>query len=119
MGLSIAQMARMSQLLDEALPLDEAGRRARLERLSPEHGDLAAALRAALSQSEGQAADLKVLSAAQVGGAGERHQREDAYHERDKDTKVSSITLTEWIPKITYHAEREPQIKRNAREQAK
>jgi len=34
MGLSISQMARMSQLLDEALPLDEAGRRAWLERLA-------------------------------------------------------------------------------------
>ena len=48
MGLSISQMARMSQLLDDALPLDEAGRRAWLETLAPEHEDLSAALRAAL-----------------------------------------------------------------------
>jgi len=38
----------MSQLLDEALPLDEAGRRAWLRRLSPEHRYLASALRRAL-----------------------------------------------------------------------
>jgi eukaryotic-like serine/threonine-protein kinase len=63
MGLSISQMARMSQLLDEALPLDEAGRRAWLERLSPEHEDLTAALRAALWPSQGQAADVDALSA--------------------------------------------------------
>jgi len=41
-------MAMMSQLLDEALPLDEAGRRAWLRRLSPEHRYLASALRRAL-----------------------------------------------------------------------
>jgi serine/threonine protein kinase len=62
MGLSISQMARMSQLLDEALPLDEAGRRAWLERLSAEHADLNAALRAALLPSQGQVADLDALS---------------------------------------------------------
>ena len=63
MGLSISQMARMSQLLDEALPLDEARRRTWLERLAPEHEDLAAALQAALSPSEGQSAELNALSA--------------------------------------------------------
>jgi serine/threonine protein kinase/Flp pilus assembly protein TadD len=63
MGLSISQMARMSQLLDDALPLDEAGRRAWLETLAPEHEDLFAALRAALLPSQGQAADLDLLSA--------------------------------------------------------
>jgi serine/threonine protein kinase/TolB-like protein len=48
MGLSIPQMALMSRLLDEALPLDAAGRRAWLEKLSPPYRDLAAVLREAL-----------------------------------------------------------------------
>jgi serine/threonine protein kinase/TolB-like protein len=54
-------MALMSQLLDEALPLDDAGRRAWLERLPLEHGDLAAALREALLPDEAQAAYLQAL----------------------------------------------------------
>src|SRR2546429_2277618 len=48
MGLSIPQMALMSRLLDEALPLDAQGRRRWLEALSPEHQSLAGALREAL-----------------------------------------------------------------------
>jgi serine/threonine protein kinase len=48
MGLSAAQMVQMSALLDEALDLDEAGRRQWLERLGPEHRELQAALRQAL-----------------------------------------------------------------------
>jgi serine/threonine protein kinase/tetratricopeptide (TPR) repeat protein len=48
MRLTIHQMALMSRLLDEALPLDEDGRRLWLADLSPEHQDLAQALRAAL-----------------------------------------------------------------------
>lgn len=44
-------MARMSRLLDEALPLDEAERRLWLEALSPEHQDIAEALREALLPS--------------------------------------------------------------------
>ena len=55
MGLTIPQMALMSRLLDEALPLDAAGRRAWLERLPPEQHDLAAALRHALLPEEIQA----------------------------------------------------------------
>jgi serine/threonine-protein kinase len=62
MALSIAQMALMSQLLDEALPLDAAGRHAWLERVSPEHWDLTLALRQALLPGESQAADLKAMS---------------------------------------------------------
>jgi len=54
-------MARMSQLLDEALPLDEAGRRAWLESLPPEHRDLAPALREALLPEEAQAENLQAL----------------------------------------------------------
>jgi len=62
MALSIPQMALMSQLLDEALPLDAAGRRAWLKSLSPEHQALAPALREALLPGEAQAAELKALT---------------------------------------------------------
>jgi len=48
MTLSVAQMALMSRLLDEALALDAAGRRLWLERLSPEYQDLVQYLREAL-----------------------------------------------------------------------
>jgi serine/threonine protein kinase/Tol biopolymer transport system component len=48
MKLSVSQMTTMSRLLDEALPLDEAGRRLWLERLPSEHQDLAEYLRDAL-----------------------------------------------------------------------
>jgi len=61
MALSISQMAQMSQLLDEALALDEAGRRAWLERAAQRHPDLAAALREALLPGAAQAAELKAL----------------------------------------------------------
>jgi serine/threonine-protein kinase len=53
MGLSPDQLVRMSRLLDEALPLDEPGRRAWLARLAPEHADIAAALREALQPRTG------------------------------------------------------------------
>ncbi len=49
--LTSAQMARMSRLLDEALPLDEAGRRRWLDALSPVDQDIALALRKALLSS--------------------------------------------------------------------
>ncbi len=63
MTLSIAQMAAMSRLLDEALPLDAAGRRAWLEALPAEHQELAQTLRDALLPDEAQAAGLEPLSA--------------------------------------------------------
>jgi eukaryotic-like serine/threonine-protein kinase len=63
MGLSIRQIALMSRLLDEALPLDAAGRRLWLERLSPECQDLAPALRKALLPTEAPAAGYKALLA--------------------------------------------------------
>ena len=63
MPLSIPQMALMSRLLDEALPLDEAGRRAWLEKLSPEYPDLAQHLREALLPEDSQAAYSKSRSA--------------------------------------------------------
>jgi serine/threonine protein kinase/TolB-like protein len=48
MGLSIEEVARLSRLLDEALDLDEAGRRRWLEELAPADRDLKEALREGL-----------------------------------------------------------------------
>ena len=59
MRLTIPQMASMSRLLDEALPLDETGRRRWLENLSPEYQDLAQALRAALLPDATRSAELE------------------------------------------------------------
>jgi eukaryotic-like serine/threonine-protein kinase len=61
MRLTIRQMALMSRLLDEALPLDEAGRRLWLVGLSPEYQDLAQALRAALLPEEVEGAEVQSL----------------------------------------------------------
>ncbi len=61
MGLSILQIAQMSRLLDEALPLDAAGRGLWLERLPPEYQELAAALRKALLTGASQAPGRKGL----------------------------------------------------------
>jgi eukaryotic-like serine/threonine-protein kinase len=58
--LTAAQMMRMSRLLDEALELDEAGRREWLAALSAEDQDIAEALREALSL--GSAGTGKALS---------------------------------------------------------
>ncbi len=55
-------MALMSRLLDEALPLDAAGRRDWLDELSPEYRELAQYLREALLPGDSQAAELKSLS---------------------------------------------------------
>jgi eukaryotic-like serine/threonine-protein kinase len=52
-------MALMSRLLDEALPLDEAGRRSWLTDLSPEYQDLAQALRAALLPDARKSAEVQ------------------------------------------------------------
>jgi eukaryotic-like serine/threonine-protein kinase len=59
MKLTIRQMALMSRLLDEALPLDEAGRRRWLADLSPEYQDLAQALRAALLPDATKSAEVQ------------------------------------------------------------
>jgi eukaryotic-like serine/threonine-protein kinase len=59
MKLTIQQMALMSRLLDEALPLDEAGRRRWLADLSPEYQDLAQALRAALLPDATKSAEVQ------------------------------------------------------------
>ena len=62
MRLSISQMASMSRLLDEALPLDAAGRRVWLENLSPEYQDLAQHLRVALLEENSPPADFLSVS---------------------------------------------------------
>jgi serine/threonine protein kinase/tetratricopeptide (TPR) repeat protein len=59
MPLTIAQMALMSRLLDEALQLDEADRRAWLEKRSPGYPDLAQHLREALLPQDSRAAYSK------------------------------------------------------------
>jgi eukaryotic-like serine/threonine-protein kinase len=59
MRLTIQQMALMSRLLDEALPLDEAARRRWLADLSPEYQDLAQVLRAALLPDATKSAELQ------------------------------------------------------------
>jgi serine/threonine protein kinase len=61
MALSIPEMARMSQLLEEALPLDAAARRAWLEHLAPEDQGLAPALRQALLPEGEQVKLLQAL----------------------------------------------------------
>src|SRR5580692_6359942 len=63
MGLSIPQMRRMSRLLDEALPLDAAGRCVWLEALPEEHQDLAQVLRDALFPGDAELAEIEKLAA--------------------------------------------------------
>ena len=71
MGLSSARMMRMSRLLDEAIELEEAGRRAWLAALGAEHQDIAEALAAALGfGSDGTEDALSTLP--KVGADGER-----------------------------------------------
>jgi serine/threonine-protein kinase len=55
-------MALMSRLLDQALPLDEAGRRRWLEQLSPDHQDLVGALRSALLPEAADPAAVAAVS---------------------------------------------------------
>src|SRR5215469_8691926 len=70
MALSIPQMARMSRLLDEALPLDAAGRRAWLDALPKEHQDLAQALRDSLLPGDVQLAEIdRLATLPQLGAA--------------------------------------------------
>jgi serine/threonine protein kinase/TolB-like protein/Tfp pilus assembly protein PilF len=58
MELSALQMARMSRLLDEVLPLDEAARRLWLGKLATEDQDLESALRQALLAPDGSVAEV-------------------------------------------------------------
>ena len=62
-------MARMSQLLEEALPLDEAGRRAWLEHLPRAHEDLIAALRRSLFPGDAECARAEALEGPLTSGA--------------------------------------------------
>jgi serine/threonine protein kinase len=55
-------MALMSRLLDEALPLDLAGRRVWLDTLSPEYGEISQYLRDALLPGDSSAAKLESLA---------------------------------------------------------
>jgi serine/threonine protein kinase/Tol biopolymer transport system component len=63
MKLSVSQTAQLSRLLDEALPLDAAGRRAWLEQQSAEYPDLAEVLRKVLLPDDSQAAGFDRLAA--------------------------------------------------------
>ena len=69
--LSIPQIALLSRLLDEALPLDAAERRLWLERLPPEHQGLAAALRKALlaADSPSSGSRKRLLTLPKLGGS--------------------------------------------------
>jgi len=70
MKLSVSQTAQLSRLLDEALPLDAAGRRAWLEKQSAEYPDLAEALRKVLLPDDSLAAGFEMLAALpKLGGA--------------------------------------------------
>jgi TolB-like protein/Tfp pilus assembly protein PilF/predicted Ser/Thr protein kinase len=59
--LSLAQLTRVSPLLDEALSLDEAGRQRWLAALSPENGDLIPFLRSALIPGDDEHSNLAQL----------------------------------------------------------
>ena len=74
MRLSIAQMALMSRLLDEALPLDAQGRRAWLARLASEYSDLVVPLREALLPGDSCAGSSEALATLpKLGSADEAH----------------------------------------------
>ena len=61
MGLSIPQMALMSRLLDEALPLNAEARQCWLKALAPEYQDLAGALREALKPAAADGGSVGLL----------------------------------------------------------
>jgi serine/threonine protein kinase/Tfp pilus assembly protein PilF len=67
MKLSAAEMALMSRLLDEALPLGGAARRAWLQALPAEYQHLAAALRAALLPEAASSPGAELLSLPKLG----------------------------------------------------
>ena len=70
MRLSTQQLGRMSQLLEEVVDADQAGREQWLRALAPEHRDLEPALRRALLPAEGGAAGEGPLDALPKLGAG-------------------------------------------------
>jgi WD40 repeat protein/serine/threonine protein kinase len=67
MTLKREQMARLSRLLDEALALDEAGRRQWLQDLPAEHQELADSLRAALFPEPAHRDSLSTLPKINIG----------------------------------------------------
>jgi serine/threonine-protein kinase len=73
MRLTAPQLALLSRLLDEALPLDEAGRRLWLQGLSPQHADLLPALREALLPEFRQPSIARSFATVLEPGAGEDH----------------------------------------------
>jgi serine/threonine protein kinase len=70
MALSVAQMAVMSRLLDQALPLDAGERERWLQQLAPEHRDLEPVLRWALRLEGGNARDADRLATLPKADAG-------------------------------------------------
>jgi eukaryotic-like serine/threonine-protein kinase len=62
LALSISRMAVLSRLLDEVLPLDEAGRWNWLQTLAPEYADLAQTLRDALFPDPAKSSILESLN---------------------------------------------------------
>jgi serine/threonine protein kinase len=115
MLLTAPQLSLIARLLDEALPLDEAGRRHWLQELAPEHADLLPALRMALlsgtlhesdaANEPGSAASSGLKSGARVGpyelirllGAGGMAEvwlarRADGVFKRDVALKLPSLT---------------------------
>jgi serine/threonine protein kinase/TolB-like protein/Flp pilus assembly protein TadD len=72
LGLTLEQMVRMSELLDQAIELDTAARRRWLEELSPDNRDLAEALRGALFPEAASALDSPAALPNGEGGGAEK-----------------------------------------------
>ena len=80
MALSVAQMVQMSRLLDDALPLDAAGRLRWLEQNSPQYRELATALRQSLLPNTGlslASIDLEALPKIDAGPKGSAAEASD------------------------------------------
>ena len=125
MRLTASQLALMSRLLEEALPLDEAGRRCWLETLAPEYAPLKPALRQALLESptddeHGDAASTGLQSGARVGpyelirllGAGGMAEvwlarRADGIFKRDVALKLPLLTRVRQDLKQRFARERD------------
>jgi serine/threonine protein kinase len=74
MGLSVTEIVVMSRLLDDALPLDTAGRRRWLDHLAPEHRELAPALSQALFPQDDTRSGSILLDTLPKMGAGSGEQ---------------------------------------------
>src|SRR5271155_2099900 len=80
MTLTVSQMALMSRLLDEALPLDEEGRRTWLIALSPDYFELAGYPREALLPQGSAATGLEPLSVAAKAALAEHDSAKSRLH---------------------------------------